>query len=257
MMLQTEFLCGLHGALKKAVMVRKIDFGDGAWSEEGSKLDESKLNFIRGYCPGLLTVNGNKVGAVSEDDLLDGDSDVEDLSKEVFKIQPSVFSCMNMSLLLWVHLQEDSTRDDSTEWSSGCVRLHLAFVSLIPYPPLSEVYAAAELNETEEESPSTSFAHQPQLQRSASVGEQGLDNIASSLDETPSSFDEFPSPAVVLEADELTEESKLIYAYNLAINYGLSAQTLETLNDLLRLSGLEESIIKMYGIWFCFSSNMR
>lgn len=89
--------------------------------------------------------------------------------------------------------------------------------------------------ETEEESPSTSFAHQPQLQRSTSVGEQGLDNIASSLDETPSSFDEFPSPAVVLEADELTEESKLIYAYNLAINYGLSAPTLETLNDLLRL----------------------
>ncbi|VDP35472.1 unnamed protein product [Heligmosomoides polygyrus] len=101
---------------KRLLWCVKFDFGDGAWSEEGSKSDESKLNFIRGYCPGLLTMNGNKVGAVSEDDPLDGDSDDEDLSKEVFKIQPSVFSCMNMSLLLWVHLQEDSTRVDSTEW---------------------------------------------------------------------------------------------------------------------------------------------
>ncbi|VDP45201.1 unnamed protein product [Heligmosomoides polygyrus] len=96
-----------------------------------------------------------------------------------------------------------------------------------------ERYGAVSIDS--EESPSTSFAHQPQLQRSVSVGEQGLDNMASSFDETSSSFDEYPSPAVVLEADELTEESKLTYAYNLAINYGLSAPTLETLNDLLRL----------------------
>uniref|UniRef100_A0A183GWT3 Roc domain-containing protein n=1 Tax=Heligmosomoides polygyrus TaxID=6339 RepID=A0A183GWT3_HELPZ len=63
-------------------------------------------------------------------------------------------------------------------------------------------------------------------------GDGAWSEEGSKLDE---SFDEFLSPAVVLEADELTEESKLIYAYNLAINYGLSAQTLETLNDLLRL----------------------
>lgn len=38
-------------------------------------------------------MNGNKVRAVSEDDPgMDGDSDVEDLSKEVFKIQRSEFS---------------------------------------------------------------------------------------------------------------------------------------------------------------------